>query len=99
MTHCNTPSNLVPAVLTPSISLGSYIIPTYQHESFVRTLFSLMSTRENFHVGHPSQIAPSQARLTMFFRDRLPKKKTHLIGMDTLLILLSLGQWISPSQG
>jgi hypothetical protein len=26
-----------------------------------------------------------------FFRDRLPKKKMHLIGMDTLLILLSLG--------
>jgi uncharacterized membrane protein len=26
-----------------------------------------------------------------FFRDRLPKKKMHLVGMDTLLILLSLG--------
>jgi hypothetical protein len=73
-------------------SLGSYIVPTYQHESFVRTLSSLMRTRENFSVGHPSQIAPSHARLTWrFFRDRLSKKKTHLIGMDTLLILLSLG--------
>jgi hypothetical protein len=30
----------------------------------VRTLFSLMHTRENFPVGHPSQIAPSQAHLT-----------------------------------
>jgi hypothetical protein len=51
-----------------------------------------MRTRENFPVGHPSQIAPSQARLTwMFFRDTLPKKKMHLIVMDTLLILLSLG--------
>jgi hypothetical protein len=81
-----------PAVLTPDSSLGSYIVPTDQHDSFVRTLSSLMRTQENFSVGHPSQIAPSQARLTWrFFRDRLPKKKMHLIGMDTLLILLSLG--------
>jgi hypothetical protein len=51
-----------------------------------------MRTRENFPVGHPSQIAPSQAHLTWrFFRARLPKKKMHLVGMDTLLILLSLG--------
>jgi hypothetical protein len=51
-----------------------------------------MRTRENFTVGHPSQIAPSQARLTWrFFQDRLPKKKIQLIGIDTLLILLSLG--------
>jgi hypothetical protein len=81
-----------PALLTPSICLGSYIVPIDQHESFVRTLSSLMCTRENFPDGHPSQIAPSQARLTwMFFRDRLSKKKMHLIGTDTLLILLSLG--------
>jgi hypothetical protein len=81
-----------PAVLTPGSSLGSYIVPTHQHESFVRTLSSLMRTRENFPVGHPSQIALSQARLTWrFFRDRLPKKKMHLVGMITLLILLSLG--------
>jgi hypothetical protein len=51
-----------------------------------------MRTRENFPVGHPSQIGSSHARLTWrFFRDRLLKKKIHLIGMDTLLILLSLG--------
>ena len=81
-----------PAVLTPGSSLESYIVPIDQHESFVRTLSSLMRTRENFPVGHPSQIAPSQARLTWrFFRDRLPKKKMHLVGMITLLILLSLG--------
>jgi hypothetical protein len=80
------------AVLTPSSSLGSYIVPTDQHESFVRTLSSLMRTRENFPVGHPSQIASSQANLTWrFFRDRLPKKKVHLVDMSTLLILLSLG--------
>jgi hypothetical protein len=37
----------------------------------------------------PILIALSQARLTWrFFRDRLPKKKMHLVGMD---ILLSLG--------
>jgi hypothetical protein len=80
------------AVLTPGSSLESYIVPTDQHESFVRTLSSLMRTRENFPVGHPSQIASSQARLTWrFFRDRLPKKKMHLVDMITLLILLSLG--------
>jgi hypothetical protein len=80
-----------PAVLTPVSSLGSYIFPTDQHGSFVHTLSSLMRTRENFSVGHPSQIAPSQARLTWrFFRDRLPKNKMHLVGMDTLSILLSL---------
>jgi hypothetical protein len=35
-----------PTVLTPGSSLGSYIVPTDQHESFVRTLSSLMRTRE-----------------------------------------------------
>jgi hypothetical protein len=88
-------SALIPLVTPrpiPGSSLGSYIIPTDQHESFVHTLSSLMHTREKFPVGHPSQIAPSQARLTWrFFRDRLPKKKMHLIGMNTLLILLSIG--------
>jgi hypothetical protein len=80
------------AVLTPGSSIGSYIILTDQHESFMRTLSSLMRSRENFPVGHSSQIAPSQARLTCrFFRDRLPKKKMHLIGMIILLILLNLG--------
>jgi hypothetical protein len=89
---CSTPSNPIRAVLTPSSSLGSYIVPTDQHKSFVCTLSSLMRTREKIVFGHPSQIAPSQARLTWrFFRDRLPKKKMHLIGMNTLLILLSLG--------
>jgi hypothetical protein len=83
---------LGPAVLTPGSYLESYIVPTDQHESFVRTLSSLMRTRENFSVSHPSQIAPSQARLTCrFFRDRLPKKKMHFVDMITLLILLSLG--------
>jgi hypothetical protein len=81
-----------PAVLTPDSSLGSYIVHTDQHVSFVHTLSSLMCTRENFSVGHPSQISPSQAHLTWrFFQDRLPKKKMHLVGMNTLLILLSLG--------
>jgi hypothetical protein len=78
-------------ILTPDSSLGSYIIRTDQHESFVRILSSLMHTRENFPVGHPSQIAPSQACLTWrFFRDSLSKKKMHLVDMSNLLILLSL---------
>jgi hypothetical protein len=89
---CNTPSTLGPTILTPSNSLQSYIVPTGQYESFVRTLSSLMRTRENFSIGHPSQISPSQERLTWrFFRDRLPKKKMHLVDMSTVLILLSLG--------
>jgi hypothetical protein len=80
-----------PAVLTPGSSLRSYIVPTYQQESFVRTWSSLVRNPENFPVGHPSQIALRQARLTWrFFRDRLSKKKMHLVGIDTLLILLSL---------
>jgi hypothetical protein len=89
---CVTPRPIhEPAVLTPGSSLGSYIAPTDQHGTFLHTLSSLMRTRENFSVGHPSQIAPSQARLTWrFFRDRLPKTKMHLVGMDILLILLSL---------
>jgi hypothetical protein len=83
--RCNTPSTLRPMVLTLGSSLGSYVVPIEQHESFGCILSSLIRTRENFLVGHPSQIAPSQARLTwMFFRDRLPKKKMHLIDMSTL---------------
>jgi hypothetical protein len=88
-----------PAILTPGSSLGSYIVPTDQHVSFVRTLSSLMCTRENFPVGHPSQIASSQARLTWrFFRDRLPKKGApcwHGYSIN------SIKPWarISPSQG
>jgi hypothetical protein len=90
-TICNTPSTLRPTILTPSSSLKSDMIPTDQHQSFVRTLSSLMRTRENFSVSHPSQIALSQARLTWgFFRNRL-SKKMHLINMNTLLILLSIG--------
>jgi hypothetical protein len=73
-------------------TLVSYIVPTDQPRSFVYTLSSLMRTREIFPVGHPSQIVPTLARLTWrFFRDRLLKKKMHLVGVDTLLILLSLG--------
>jgi hypothetical protein len=38
------------------------------------------------------KISLGQARLTwMFFRRRLLKRKMHLIGMSTILILLSLG--------
>jgi hypothetical protein len=91
LAFCNTRPIPGPAVLTPGSSLGSYIVPIDQHESFVRTLSSLMRTRENFPVGHPSQIALSQACLTWrFFRDKLPKKKMHIVCMNTLLIVLSL---------
>jgi hypothetical protein len=46
--------------------------------------------KTSWSVTHP-QIAPNKARLTWrFFRDRLPKKKMHFVGMSTLLIILSL---------
>jgi hypothetical protein len=45
---CNTLSIPGLTVLTPDSSLGSYIVPTDQHDSFVRTLSSLMRTRENY---------------------------------------------------
>nr|ABB47084.1 retrotransposon protein, putative, unclassified [Oryza sativa Japonica Group] len=49
---------------------------------------------KNFPVGHLSQIAPGQARLTLeFFGDWLPEKKLEkklqLVDMSILLILLS----------
>jgi hypothetical protein len=101
-TTYNTPSTLGPTILTPGSSLGSYIVSTDQHDSFMCTLSSLTCTRENFSVGHPSQITSSQARLTWrFFRDSL-SKKIHLIGMNILLIILSLWQryhWKSPRGG
>jgi hypothetical protein len=78
--YYNTPSTPGTTVLTPGSSLVSYVVHTDQHESFAHTLFSLMHTRENFPVGHPSQIAARQTRLTWrFFRDRLPKKRCALL--------------------
>jgi hypothetical protein len=65
------------ALLTHGSSLGSYIVSTGQHESFMRNLSSLMRTRENFPIGHISQITSSQARLTWYFQDIIPKKKMH----------------------
>jgi hypothetical protein len=95
---CNTLSTIGLTVLTPGSSLGLYIVPTDQHVSFVRTLYSLMHTQENFPIGHSSQIAPSQARLTWrFFWVRL--NKMHLVGMSILLILLSLGPGYHHSTG
>jgi hypothetical protein len=89
-----------PAVLTLGSYLRSYIVPTNQHGSFVHTLSSLMRTRENFSVGHPSQIGPSQACLTWkFFRDRLPKKKMHLVLYGYSINSIKPWARISPSQG
>jgi hypothetical protein len=89
-----------PAVLTSGNSLGSYIVPTGQHGSFVRTLSSLMRTRENFPIGHPSQIAPIQARLTWrFFRDRLPKKEDAPYWCEYSINSIKPWARTSPSQG
>jgi hypothetical protein len=59
-----------------------------------------MRTRENFPVGHSSQIAPSQARLTCrFFRDRLLKKEDAPCWYG--YSINSIKPWArkSPSQG
>jgi hypothetical protein len=57
------------------IALCDHILSSHINISFMRTLFLIMCNRENFPVGHPSQITPSQTRLTCkFFRDMLPKK-------------------------
>jgi hypothetical protein len=91
--RCNTPSN--PWIGgTYSWQLSRIIYRPHRPTRVFCVHFVLTHAhpRENFPVSHPSQIAPSQACLTWrFFRDRLPKKKMHLIGMDTLLILLNLG--------
>jgi hypothetical protein len=64
---------------------------TDQHKSFLRTLSSLVRTREELPGRSP--IAPGQARLTLeFFRDGLPEKKLQLVDMSILLILLSPGR-------
>jgi hypothetical protein len=76
-TTYNTPSTPGPAVLTHGSSLGSYIVHIDQHGSFVRTL------------SH--SCAPEKTSRSRFFQDRLPKKKMRLVGISTLLILLSLG--------
>jgi len=58
----------------------------------VRILSLLMRIREKFSVCHSFQ---DYSRLNTLnpevFRDRLPKKRTHLIGMSILSFLLSLG--------
>uniref|UniRef100_A0A0D3GHX4 Uncharacterized protein n=1 Tax=Oryza barthii TaxID=65489 RepID=A0A0D3GHX4_9ORYZ len=49
---------------------------------------SQASTRKYFSIGHPSQIAPGQARLTSeFFGYRPPKKKLQLVDISILFIL------------
>ena len=63
---------------------------TDQHQSFLRTLSSLMRPRKELPGRSP--IAPGQTRLTLeFLRDGLLEKKLQLVGMSILLILLSPG--------
>jgi hypothetical protein len=54
--YCNTPSTPGPTVLTTDNPLGSYIIHTDQHESFMRTITllhisSLIIRLIQHHVG------------------------------------------------
>jgi hypothetical protein len=89
---CNTPSNPWTSG-TYSWQLSRIIYHPHRPTQVFCAHFVLTHAHPgNFPVGHPSQIAPNQAHLTWrFFRDRLQKKKMHLIGMNTLLILLSHG--------
>jgi hypothetical protein len=49
-------------------------------------------TQENFPVVHPSQDFPKPCTLNLELLSRhASEKKMHLVGMSTLLILLSLG--------
>jgi hypothetical protein len=88
------------AVLTPGSSLGSYIVPTDQHESFVRTLSSLMRTRENFPVGHPipNYSKPSTLNLEVLSRQASEKEDAPCWYDYTIN---SIKPWArkSPSQG
>jgi hypothetical protein len=98
-TTCNTPSNPWTSD-TYSWQLSRIIYrPTDQHGSFVHTLSSLMRTRENFSVGHQSQISPCQACLFGGSFEIGFRKKMHLVGMDTLLILLSFGPGYNHPRG
>jgi hypothetical protein len=77
-----------PIVLTPGRSLGSYIVPTDQHESFVRTLSSLM----------PNLPKPSTLNLEVLSRYASEKGDAPcLYGYS----INSIKPWarISPSQG
>jgi hypothetical protein len=59
LSHPSTPG---PVVLTPDSSLGSCIVPTDQHRSFVRTLSSLMRTQKTSRsVTHPKLLQDKQA--------------------------------------
>jgi hypothetical protein len=88
---CKTLSSPRSVVLTPTSPQGIYTIPIGQHEFFVCTFPHSYAPKKNFQsVTHP-KIALGQTRLTqMFFQDRFPKTKIHLIGMSILSILLSL---------
>jgi hypothetical protein len=70
------PDTLGSAVLTPVSSLGSYIIPTDQQESFMCILSSLMRTREDFPDGHTSQdfSRPSMLNLEVLSRQNSEKE-------------------------
>jgi hypothetical protein len=50
---CNTRPIPGPVVLTPGSSLGSYIVLTDQHESFVRTLSLCTPEKTSQSVTHP----------------------------------------------
>ena len=77
-----------PGPLTSGSFSRIYTALTDPHKSFLRTLSSLVRTREELSGRSP--IATGQARLTLeFLRDGLPEKKLQLVGTSILLILLS----------
>jgi hypothetical protein len=89
-----------PTLLTPGSSLGSYIAPIDQHESFVHTLSSLVCTQENVPVGHPSQNCsrPSTLNLDVLLRQASEKEDAPCLYEYFINSIKPLTR-ISPSTG
>jgi hypothetical protein len=83
------------------IALQDYIPSPQTNISLLCTLCShSYAPKKTFYSVTHSKIALGQTRLTWrFFQDRLMKKKMHLVGMSTQLILLSLGPWYHHPPG
>jgi hypothetical protein len=78
---CNTQYTSGPVVFTPGSSLGSYIVPTDQYESFVCTLSSLLRTREKLPSRSPipNCSKPSTLNLEVLSRYTSEKRCTLLV--------------------
>lgn len=71
----NTLATPEPVVITPSSPLKSNIILIDQHESFIRTLSSLVRIQKNFMVGHPTQNCSEPSTLNIEILSKHASKK------------------------